>query len=195
MILYYSPGACSLADHIALSEAGLKFELEKVDLKTHTTKDGRDFRNVNPKGYVPALQFDDGSILTENVAILTMIADNYSPLAVPGNLGRYRLIEMLSYISSELHGGFKPLFGSNTSSEDKAQAIKALEKKFEYVASQFKGDYLFGENASAADAYLFVMLLWAGKFGIKVPDVLNAFRDKMRSRPTVSAVLKAEGLG
>ena len=110
MILYYSPGACSLADHIALHEAGMKFDLVKVDLKTHKLEDGRSFTEINPKGYVPALQFDDGEVLTENVAILSMIADKYPALMAPGQFGRYRLLEMLAYISTEIHKSFKPLF-------------------------------------------------------------------------------------
>ena len=108
MILYYSPGACSLADHIALHEAGMKFDLVKVDLKTHKLDDGRSFTEINPKGYVPALQFDDGEVLTENVAILSMIADKYPALMAPGQFGRYRLLEMLAYISTEIHKSFKP---------------------------------------------------------------------------------------
>ena len=103
MILYYSPGACSLADHIALEEADMKFDLEKVELQTHKLGDGRSYYEINPKGYVPALQFDDGEVLTENVAILTAIADRYPALIPPGQFGRYRLLEMLAYLSTEVH--------------------------------------------------------------------------------------------
>src|SRR4029079_16972343 len=122
MKLYYSPGACSLADHIALHEAGMEFELVKVDLKTHKLEDGRSFFDINPKGYVPALQFDDGEVLTENVAILSFIAARHPALDAPGELGRYRLLEMLAYISSEVHKAFHPLFDPAATDAEKKTA-------------------------------------------------------------------------
>ena len=194
MILYYSPGACSLADHIALHEADMKFDLVKVDLKKHQLEDGRSFIEINPKGYVPALQFDDGEVLTENIAILTMIADKYPALMAPGQFGRYRLLEMLAFISTEIHKAFKPLFSPDAGEAEKTKATITIGKNLGRIATQMKGPYLFGEHASAADAYLFVMLLWAAKNKIPIPESLKALSDRMRSRPTVQVALKREGL-
>jgi glutathione S-transferase len=193
MLLYFSPGACSLAGHIALYEAGLKFNLEKVDLKTHTLEDGSPFTAINPKGYVPALQLDDGEILTENVAILTYIADRAPALIPPGPLGRYRLLEMLAYISTEIHKSFAPLFHGAPEPEKK-KAAEAIGRRLDFIAKGFKGPHLFGEKATVADAYLFVMLLWAERNKLPIPEPLAAFAQRMRSRPTVQAALKHEGL-
>lgn len=194
MKLYYSPGACSLADHIAMHEAGLPLELVKVDLKTHKLEDGRSFLDINPKGYVPALQFDDGELLTENVAILSWVADQKPELVPAGHLGRYRMLEILAYFSSELHKAFHPLFVPQASEADKRQARAAVEKKLRFVATQFKGPYLFGAHMSAADAYLFVMLTWAMDMGLDVPDALAAFAERMRERAAVKQALAHEGL-
>jgi glutathione S-transferase len=194
MILYYSPGACSLADHIALHEAGMKFDLVKVDLKSHKLEDGRSFFDINPKGYVPALQFDDGEVLTENVAILSFIADRYPPLGAPGELGRYRLLEMLAYISAEVHKAFHPLFDSEATEPEKKGAADTIAAKLKFIASKFAGHYIFGTDASVADAYLFVMLMWAAKTKLDVPQSLKAFTERMRTRPTVHIALKHEGL-
>lgn len=192
--LYYSPGACSLADHIALHEAGAKFDLVKVNLKSHALEDGRPFTEINPKGYVPALQFDDGELLTENVAILTMIADRHPALMAPGQLGRYRLLEMLAYISAELHTSFRPLFTSGASDAEKAKASDAILKRLEFISSQVKGPYIFGKDMTVADAYLFVMLLWAEKSGLKLPAAMQTLAEHMKARPTVQIALKHEGL-
>lgn len=192
--LYYSPGACSLASHIALHESGEKFELVKVNLKTHTLEDGRSFKDINPKGYVPALQFDNDDVLTENVAILTKIADRHPALAAPGEYGRYRLIEALSYISSEIHKSFKPLFSSSASSEEKTAAQNIIAQRLEFLSSQMRGTYLFGSDMTVADAYLFVMLLWSEKNGINIPSRLKQMADHMKARPTVHLALKHEGL-
>ena len=180
MILYYSPGACSLADHIALHEADMKFDLVKVDLRTHQLEDGRAFTEINPKGYVPALQFDDGEVLTENIAILAMIADKYPALMAPGQFGRYRLLEMLAFIATEIHKAFKPLFSPDAVEAEKKNAAVTIGKNLDFIATQMTGTYLFGDNLTVADAYLFVMLLWA--------------TNRMRSRPTVHVALKHEGL-
>lgn len=194
MKLYYSPGACSLADHIALHEAGLPLELVKVDLRTHKLEDGRSFLEINPKGYVPALQFDDGELLTENVAILSWIADQKPELVPVGHLGRYRLLEMLSYFASELHKAFHPLFVPGVSEEDKLQARRAVEAKLRYVATLFKGPYLFGAHVSTADAYLYVMLRWAKDLGVAVPETLATFVERMGGRTAVKQALAHEGL-
>lgn len=135
-----------------------------------------------------------GPVLTENVAILTMIADNYSPLGVSGPLGRYRLLETLAYISTEIHKSFKPLFTPGVSDDDKGKAIAGIEAKLQFIATQFKGDYLFGDGISVADAYLFVMLQWSQNNGIKMPNVLEAFLERMRARPSVVAAMTYEGL-
>ncbi|VXC52692.1 glutathione binding-like protein [Sphingomonas sp. AX6] len=193
MKLYYSPGACSLADHIALHEAGLKFDHEKVDLKAKTTESGGDFTEINPKGYVPALEVADGVVLTENIAILGWIADQKASLAPAGDMGRYWLLEMLAFISTEIHKSFKPFF-SGAGDDEKAKAKAAIEKRFGQIADMMEGDYLFGEQVSVADAYLFVMLLWAGKTGVGVPDDLAAFHERMMARDAVHTAMKHEGL-
>src|SRR5581483_8125886 len=159
MKLYLSPGACSLADHIALHEAGLDFESVRVDLKAHRTADDRDYYEINPKGYVPTLEFDDGDRLTENVAILSWIADQRPALAPDGAMGRYRLLEMLAFVTAELHKSFKPFF-AGAPEADKQKAAEQLANRFAYVAGQLKGDFLFGPRFTVADAYLFVMLSW-----------------------------------
>ena len=194
MILYYSPGACSLADHIALHEAGMSFDLAKVDLKSHKLEDGRSFLDVNPKGYVPALQFDDGEVLTENVAILSYIADQCPALDVPGELGRYRRLEMLAYLAAEVHKAFHPLFDPGATDAEKKTAAGNVGKKLTFLSTKLAQPYLFGAQATVADAYLFVMLTWAAKNKIPVPDTLKAFSALMRSRPAVQMALKHEDL-
>ncbi len=194
MILYFAPGACSLADHIALHEAGLAFDLAQVDLKSHTTKDGRDYRTINPKGYVPALDLGDGEILTENIAILAWVADHSPRLAPPGRLGRHRLLETLAFISTEIHKSFKPFFTPGAGDAEKAQAGERIAGRLRHLAGEMKGPYLFGEEASVADAYLFVMLLWAGRNGVDIPPALAAFAERMRTRPAVQTALRHEGL-
>lgn len=193
MKLYYSPLACSLADHIALEEAGFAFDRERVNLQTKRTASGGDFTEVTPKGYVPVLVLDDGQVLTENVAVLDWIAGQAPQLAVEGPLGRTRMIEALTYVTTELHHGFKPMWHAGTD-EQKAAASNALAAKFAYVAGTFKGDYLFGDQPSAADFYLFVMTLWAARFNVPTPPVLEAFRDRMKARPAAQRALREEGL-
>ncbi|HZZ33445.1 MAG TPA: glutathione transferase GstA [Phenylobacterium sp.] len=194
MKLYLAPGACSLADHIALHEAGLHFQSIKVDLKTKTTEDGRDYSQINPKGYIPALQLDDGQVLTENVAILSWVAAQDPSLAPTGPMGRYRLLEALAYISGEIHKGFKPFFKPDATAAEKMAAGELLGRRFAYLAERLKDEYLFGRQASVADAYLFVMCLWAQKNGIALPDPLPAFMQRMQARPAVRLALEHEGL-
>ena len=196
MILYFAPGACSLADHIALHEAKLPFDRVKVDLKSHATEDGRDFTRINPKGYVPALVLDGGELLTENVAILSWVADQAPGLAPRGDLGRYRLQETLAFISTEIHKAFKPFFTPGASDADKATAAEAIAGRLRLIAGQLDGDgYLFGQEAGVADAYLFVMLMWAKKNGVEIPQPLTAYFDRMKGRPAVQSALEEEGLG
>lgn len=194
MKLYYSPGACSLADHIALHEAGIEFDLVKVDLKTHKLEDGRAYTEINPKGAVPALQFDDGEVLTENVAILSYIADQEPALAPGGHLARYRLLEMLAYLASELHKAFHPLFVSRSTEAEKKDARAVVESKLELLATSLDGPYLLGPHLTVADPYLFVMLIWAEKMKLAVPDALSAFGARMHQRAAVKLALKHEGL-
>jgi glutathione S-transferase len=194
MKLYLAPGACSLADHIALHEAGFDFDRVKVDLKAKTTEDGRDFNQINPKGYVPALQLDDGQVLTENVAILSWIADQDPSLAPAGPMGRYRLLEALAFITAEIHKSFRPFFKPDSSDAEKAAAGEMLGKRFGYLAKGLKDDYLFGGKVSVADCYLFVMCLWAQKIGLILPDPLPAFAARMKGRPAVRLALEHEGL-
>jgi glutathione S-transferase len=194
MKLYFAPGACSLADHIAMHEAGLEFDRVKVDIKAKRTEDGRDYLAINPKGYVPALEFDDGEVLTENIAILSLVADKAPQLTPEGKFGHFRLLEMLAFISSEIHKGFKPFFKPDATDAEKAAASEVLGKRFGYVAGRMKGDYLFGARFTVADAYLFVMCLWAQKNGLSLPDPLPAFVARMKGRPAVKLALEHEGL-
>ena len=193
MKLYFSPGACSLSDHIALHEAGLSFEHDKVDLKTKTTEGGDDYLSINPKGYVPALTLDTGEMITENVAILDWIAHQDGALKPKGAMGHTHLLEALAYISTEIHKGFKPFF-AGASDEEKAKAGETIVKRMTYLADTMEGDYLFGADVSAADCYLFVMLLWAKKNGIDAPAKLAALRDRMMERPAVQKAMTHEGL-
>ena len=193
MKLYYAPGACSLADHIALHEAGLSFDHEKVDLKAKRTEGGSDFSMINPKGYVPALTLDSGETLTENVAILDWIAHQDSKLAPSGPMGHTRLLEMLAFISAEIHKSFKPFFAGAADGE-KAKAGETIVKRMSYLADTMTGDYLFGPKVSVADFYLFVMLLWAKKFSVESPTALTAFRDRMMTLSSVQKAMTHEGL-
>ena len=193
MKLYLTPGACSLADHIALHEAGLAFDRIRVDLRTKRTEDGGDFNEVNPKGYVPALVLDDGQLLTENVAILAWVAERAPELAPGGQLGRIRLIEMLAFVATELHKAFVRAFFP-TSDAEKQAAQDAIRNRLGFLAARLPGDYLFGSEASVADAYLYVMLRWAGMQGLEVPEPLSAFAQRMEGRPAVRQALQHEGL-
>ncbi len=193
MKLYYSPGACSLADHIALHEAGLSFDHDEVDLKFKRTAAGVDYLTVNPKGYVPALTLDTGETLSENVAILDWIAHQNSRLAPPGPMGHTHLLEALAFISTEIHKSFKPFFAGGGDS-DKAKAGEIIGKRMGYLAETMKSDYLFGSTVSVADCYLFVMLLWAKKFDVEVPTKLGTFRERMMVLPSVQKAMKHERL-
>ena len=193
MKLYYSPGACSLADHIALHEAGMAFEHERVDLKTKQTEHGADYKAINPKGYVPALTLDSGETLTENIAVLDWIADQSATLRPSGPLGRTRQLEALGYVSTEIHKAFAPLFRGGSDEQIDA-ARGAVAAKLEMIAGQFRGDWLLGDQPSVADFYLFVMLLWAGRQNIPVPAALEGYRDRLMARDAVQTAMKHEGL-
>ena len=193
MKLYYSPGACSLADHIALHEANLKFDRVRVDLQSKTTESGQNYNDINPKSYVPTLEMDDGARLTENVAILSWIAQREPSLAAKGELADMRLLEMLAFISTEVHKQFGRVFKPTSDAEAQAARNK-LGQRFELLGQMMKGDYLFGADMSVADAYLFTMLLWAKKVELDVPKRLADFAARMRTRPAVKLALQHEGL-
>lgn len=200
MKLYYSPGACSLSPHIVLREAGLNFDLEKVDLTTKKTASDGDYTEKNPKGYVPALLLDDGQLLTEGPAIVQYLADRVpekqlAPAA--GTMERYRLMEWLNYISTELHKGFSPLFSPKAPEEWKLVARETLGRRIALVAQRLEtSNYLMGEKFTVADAYLFTVLGWARyvKFDLSPWLVLAGYQQRIAERPAVRAALIAEGL-
>ena len=201
MKLYFSPGACSLSPHIVLHEAGVKFELVKTALKTHTlVADGSDYYAVAPKGQVPMLELDDGQRLTEGPAIVQYIADHAPGTSLApahGTLERYRLMEWLNFVSTELHKGFSPLFNAQMPKEAKEIFAARLKEKFAYVDRSLAGrDYLLGANFSVADAYLFTVANWADGPGIDLSNLSNfaAWRARVAARPAVQAALQAEGL-
>jgi glutathione S-transferase len=189
--LYYAPGACSLADHIALLEVGAKFEAEAVNIRTKRTAAGEDFLAINPKGYVPALVLDDCEILTENIAVLDWIAEHHPQLRRNGTLARARQLEMLAFISTEIHRAFKPMWHGG-SAEEKLRARETLAGLFRFAATQLLGDYLFDDEPTVADCYLFVMLRWADKFDIALPEALCRLRRLMEARPAVRTALERE---
>jgi len=193
MKLYYTPIACSLADHIALIEAGAAFDRERVDLKTKRTASGEALVDIAGKSYVPVLVLDDGEVLTENIAVLDWIAARYPALGVAGAMGRTRLLEALTFISTEIHRAFKPFWHASSDAE-KARAARTVLGHLQYFADRLGGDYLFGPNPTVADCYLFVMLLWARRFEVAVPEPLARLRDRMLERPAVQAAMAFEGL-
>jgi glutathione S-transferase len=200
MKLYYSPGACSLSPHIVAREAGISLDLEKVDLGTHKTEKGQDYAAVNPKGYVPALQLDDGSVLTEGPAIVQYLADQKpaSKLApAAGTIERYRLQEWLTFIGTELHKNFGPLFNPTTPDAVKQVAKANIGKRLDYLDGQLaKRQFLVGDGFTAADAYAFTILNWTRFVGmdLKGHPNLAAYSARIGARPKVQEALKAEGL-
>ena len=197
MKLYFTSGACSMASNIALREAGIPFEMSKVDKRTKRA-DGVEFVTINPKGYVPALRLDDGQVLTENVAVLQYIADlnPAAKLAPPaGTMERYRLQEWLSFINSEVHKAFSPLFSSEATEETKTYARNNLAKRLAYLEGAL-GDnkYLMGDQFTVADAYLFTVLGWGVHVGVDIGPKLKSYVDRVRARPHVIEAMTAEGL-
>jgi len=200
MKLYFSPGACSLSPHIVLQEAGLDFTLERVDIPKRQTAAGADFLAINSKGYVPALELKDGTVLTEGPAIVQFVADmapDRQLAPANGTLERYQVIEWLNFISTELHKGFSPLFRP-TSTEDMKEAARVnLTNRFGWLAQRLEGrDYLMGSQFTVADAYLFTVLGWAGfvKFDLSPWPVLGAYQQRVAGRPAVQQAMRAEGL-
>ena len=200
MKLYYSPGACSLSPHIVLRESGLKFELVQTSTKTHKLPDGSDFYAINPKGYVPLLELDDGQRLSEGPAIVQYIADQVparqlAPAA--GTMDRYRLMEWLNFISTEVHKGFSPLFNPATPEEAKPMARQRVTDRLSWVDTQIEGrEWLVGSHFTGADAYLFVVSGWAGHVGLDLSKLsrLADYRARIAARPAVQEAMKAEGL-
>src|SRR5277367_1510558 len=200
MKLYYSAGACSLSPHIVLLEAGLPYTLVKTDLKAKKTADGADYLAINSKGAVPALELDDGSVLTEGPAVVQYLADQkpesgLAPRA--GSFERYQLMEILNYLTSEVHKSFAPLFNPESSAEAKAAAVTALGKKFDWLTGYLgKKNFLMGNTFTVADAYLFTLLNWTGfvKIDLAKWAALAAYQARVAQRPKVQAALKEEGL-
>jgi glutathione S-transferase len=200
MRLYTMPGACSLAANIVLREAGIPFDLVKVSHHTHKTADGVDLNEINSKGYVPVLVLDNGEVLTENAALLPYIADlePSAQLAPPvGSLERYRLVEWLAFINSELHKSFSPLFAPNAPEDMKKYARGNLAKRLAWVSERLgSNSYLLGERFTVADSYLFVVLSWSGHAAVDLspwPN-LKAFQERVAARPRVIEALTSEGL-
>ncbi|HJV26220.1 MAG TPA: glutathione transferase GstA [Aromatoleum sp.] len=199
MKLFYSPGACSLSPHIVLCELGLPHDTEKVDLKTHTTAGGVDYYTINPKGYVPALQLDDGQILTEGPAIVQYLADRKPEahlLPPPGTVERARVHEWLTFIGTEIHKSFSPLFRPDASADWKSAARKTIEGRFDFVDKTLaERDYLTGPQFTVADAYLFTIAGWAPHVEIDLArwPALAAFHKRVAARPAVQQAMRAEG--
>ena len=199
MKLYYSPGACSQAAHIILHEAKLDHSSTAVDLRAKLTEDGSDYWAINPKGSVPALMLDNGEVLTENGAVLQYLGDQAGggALLPASGIERYRVIEWLSYLGSDVHKSFGPLFNPESSDEVKQAARDLVGKRFDYLEARLDGqDYLSGSAMSVADPYLFAMLGWTGMHQINLSRWPNlaAFRERVARRETVQTVTKAEGL-
>jgi glutathione S-transferase len=198
MKLYYSPGLCSQSPHIVARELGIELELVKVDTHAHQLADGTDFYTINPKGYVPVLELDDGARLTEGPAIVQYLADLKPEAGLAprnGTFERYRLQETLGFINSEVHKGFSPLFDKSLPADAIAAFRNKLGQRLDIVAKQLEGrDWLVGERFTVADAYLFVVLGWAGYVDLDLDawPALKAFRQRVAQRPAVRDALKAE---
>lgn len=200
MKLYYSPGACSLSPHIALHEAGLRFEHVLASTKTHQLADGTDYYSINPKGYVPLLEFDDGTRLTEGPAILQWIADQVPDrhLAPPaGTMERYRLMEWLNFISTEVHKQFGVFFNPAMPEEAKTVVRTKLNGRFSYIDRELAGkDFVMGSQFTVADCYLYVMAFWARRLNIDTSEFKNftAYAERVGARSSVQEAMKHEGL-
>ena len=200
MKLYYSPAACSLSPHIVATEAGIPIELEKVDLASHKTEGGEDYMAINPKGYVPALRLDDGSVLTEGPAIVQFLADQKPASGLApgaGTIDRYRLQEWLTFIGTELHKNFGTLFNKAAGDDAKQLAKGNIAKRLGYVNDQLASrQFLLGGNFTVADAYAFTIVNWTNFVGIDIKPYPNivAYMARVGARPKVQETLKAEGL-
>jgi glutathione S-transferase len=197
--LYYTPGACSQAPHIAIHELGLPYDAVKVDLGTHKLEDGTDYRTINPKGYVPTLELDDGTRITEANVILQYLAEQKPGRLAPafGTKERWKLMEWLAFIATEVHKGFGPLWNPQTPADVRERTVKALGNRFGYLTQTLeKQPFLMGNEFTIADAYLFVILNWSDyhKVDLGPWPALQQFRARVAARPGVQATLKAEGL-
>jgi len=198
MNLYYSPGACSQAPHILLHEIGLSHDAVKVDLRSKMVEDGRSYLQVNPKGAVPALELNNGEVLTENAIVLQYLGDRAGSDVLPpvGDFRRYRVLEMVNFITTELHKSFAPLFKPNASEETKHFYRDLIRERLDYAEKRIgEGPFLFGDTLTIADPYLFVISGWTDKMiGLTNWPNLTAFREQMLRRPSVRHVLRFEGL-
>jgi glutathione S-transferase len=201
MKLYYAPGACSMAPHIVLREANVAFDLVKADIRAKKLEDGSSYLAINPKGAVPALQLEDGTVLTENAAILQYVGDLAPESGLFPRLGdfrRYRVLEWLNYVATELHKGFGPLWNPSSPDDVKEATRGLLGKKFDYVQERLgKGPYLLGDTFTLPDAYLFVVLNWTRIHDIDLSrwPGLTAYQQRVAQRPRVAETLGAEGFG
>ena len=201
MKLYYSPGACSLAAHILLNEINVDFDLERVDLKTHKTEKGADYYEINPKGYVPALEINPGLILTENVAVLPFIAqhDAGQDLIPPSGLGRAKVLEWLGYLNSELHDEYAVFFDPKITEDEKVRGYATINKMLKYIddyLAKSDYDYLVNDRFGPADAYLFVLTNWSKVIHHDLTPFTNivALRNKVAERQSVQIAMRDEGL-
>ncbi|MGH8644867.1 MAG: glutathione transferase GstA [Gammaproteobacteria bacterium] len=200
MKLYFAAGACSMAPHIVLREAAYTFDLERVDLAKKQTASDEDYTKINPKGYVPALRLDNGEILTEVAVILQYLADQkpeYGLAPKMGTLERYRLMEWLNFVSSEIHKQFSPLFNPKITAEWRENQLDLLSRRFDYLAERFNGNpYLMGDGLTLADAYLFTVLNWSPLLKVDLTKWprLTDYISRVAARPAVKEVMSAEGL-
>jgi glutathione S-transferase len=193
MNLFYHPGACSLASHIALVEAGMPYQLVTID-REKRTGDGRDFMKINPKGFVPALELDDGTVLAESLAILVYIADRSGALLADDGIERWKTLEAVSFMTTEIHGNFKP-FWKNAPHAEKDKARDLLVKHFATIAEELADRrFLMGDRMTIADPYLFTVLTWADRHGIAVPERFENYSARMKEMSSVSRALTEEGL-
>ena len=194
MKLFYVPGACSLSPHIVLREMGADFKLDKVDRKTKISESGTNYNQLNPKSYVPALQLDDGTVLTEGASILMYLADQKGGEKVaprPGSKERYKVQEWLVFIATEIHKSFSPLFRKTPDPAFRENLAKRLDFVAQTLAKQ---PYLMGDKLTMADAYLFAVLRWAARVELPLPAPLQQFMERTKARPAVAEALKVEGL-
>jgi glutathione S-transferase len=199
MKLYYSPGACSLAPHIVLRELGMAHERVKVDLRAGRTEDGSDYRQINPKGYVPALELDDGQRLTEAAVLLQYLADRAPDAGLappPSSMERYRLQEWLNFIATEIHKGFGPLWKADSTDDEKGRVRARLGVRLDWLAGELQGREFLADRFTIADAYLFTILNWGPWTGVDLSawPALPAYVARIAARPQVAAAMRAEGL-
>lgn len=194
MILFYYPGACSIANHIALIEVGMPYKLISIN-QEKKTEDGRDFLAINPKGYIPALETDEGEVLTENAVILNYIAEKSGRLLPKEGISKWRALEALAFMNSEIHGSYAPFF-RNFAEPEKVRAREKLAKAFSILSDQMGSKrFLISDELTIADCYLFWVLMVSGRSGVDLPENLKSGYERLRVLPSVSRALSEEGLG